>query len=260
MKSKSEFLRFIKILNRDLKRHHPFLFQLQNLTEFVRLNLLKESEKNFVEIVKRVEEKFKSANNRIAFNFLKWLEENNFDKVSLATLSYSGTVLNCICEARDKISKVYVFRSCPKCEGDIMAMKLSEKNLKVFLVNDFGIDYIIDKVDFVVSGCDAVFKNGNVLNKAGTSAIFKLARIRGKETIILADSSKFVNKETLDKNLIKQMIELGKKGNYKTIDVIFEIITSEYITHYITEVGVFKNKRREEDEVIYSLSKMFNMW
>lgn len=260
VKSRSEFLRFIKALNRDLKKHHPFLFQLQNLTEFIRLNLLQGSERDFVEVVKRVESKFKNANDKIAFNFLMWLKENNFDKVSLATLSYSATVFNSIYEARDRISEVYVFRSCPKCEGDVMAMKLGEKDLKVFLVNDFGVDYIIDKVDFVISGCDAVFKNGNVLNKAGTSAVFKLARIQGKGTIVLADSLKFVNKEMLDKNLIKRMIEPGKKDKCETIDVIFETIASEYITHYITEVGIFRNKGKGGDEIVYNLSKMFSLW
>lgn len=259
-KSKKEFLRFIGNLKNDLKRYHPLLFQLQNLVEFVRLALMRGDKSEMLSTIKKVEERFKNASEKVAENFLIWLDENNFKKVSIATLSYSGTVLKCLSYAKDRISKVYVFRSCPRCEGDEMARKLVDEKFKVFLVNDFGADFVLNEVDLVVSGCDAIFKNGDVLNKAGTLTIFKIARMQGKDTIVLGDFSKFVNRKAIERKFFKQCFEIGKSGGVETVDVIFEIVSAKFIGYYITDAGILVNKYRSGNEIVYNLSEMFSLW
>ncbi|MFN3135493.1 MAG: hypothetical protein ACK44H_07990 [Candidatus Kryptonium sp.] len=264
-RNRNEFLLFLKALKRDLKRHHPLLFQLQNLVDII-LSLTKESIQrvssvkrgDMVKIIDDIEERFKKASEKVADNFLRWLEAKRLSKVSIATLSYSGTVLNAVWHVKNKVSRVYVFRSCPKCEGDKMAKKLSDLGFNVFLVNDFGLDHVLGMVDFVVSGCDAVFKNGDILNKAGTSSIFKIARLAEKETLVLCDFSKFVRMKPV-KNF-KESSAVEKKGNVKTVDVIFEVVGSDFITGYITDVGIFINKSKDRNELVYSLSEMFSLW
>lgn len=259
IKSRKEFLRFIWDLKNDLKKYHPLLFQLQSLTELIRLALLKGEEKRMFLIVSEIEERFKNASDKVSENFLRWLDENNFKKVSVATLSYSGTVFKCLSCAKDRISKVYVFRSCPRCEGDELTRKLSDKKFKVFLVNDFGVDFVLRDVDLVVSGCDAIFKNGNVLNKAGTLTVFKIARTYGKDTVILGDFSKFVRYKVNKEKLFKRCFEMGKRGGVKTLDIIFEIVSPEFIGYYITDAGILVNRYRGENEIFYNLSGMFGL-
>ena len=261
---KDDFLYFLKALKRDLKKHHPLLFQLQNLVDII-LTLAREStqrvgsakREDMFKVIKIVEERFKKASEKVADNFSRWLEANGLNKVSIATLSYSGTVLNAILHVKNKVSSVYVFRSCPKCEGDKMAKKLSDLGFNVFLVNDFGLDHVLGTVDLVVSGCDAVFENGDILNKAGTSPIFKIARLAGKETLVLCVFSKFVRMKPV-KNF-KEFFTVGKRGNLKTIDVIFEVVGSDLITGYITDGGIFINKNKSKNELVYNLSEMFSL-
>ncbi len=255
-RNRNEFLRFLKDLKGDLKKYHPLLFQLQNLIDIVQSTLTRRVD--IGETIVMIEKRFRMSNEKVASNFLEWLEARGLNKVSVATLSYSGTVFNAFLYAKDKISSVYIFRSCPKCEGDKMARKLQNKGFDVFLANDFALDYVLEKVEVVVSGCDAVFKNGNILNKAGTSAVFKIAKLAGKETLVLCDFSKFVRlKPTRN---FKQLFMMGKSGNVKTIDVVFEIVDSNLITGYITDVGIIVNRDRERSEVVYNLSKMFGLW
>ena len=46
---KDDFLYFLKALKRDLKKHHPLLFQLQNLVDII-LTLARESTKKEIKV------------------------------------------------------------------------------------------------------------------------------------------------------------------------------------------------------------------
>jgi len=259
VKSKEEFLDFLDNLKDGLKKHHPLLFQLHNLIDVVHKFALDHGVEDIYEGIKEIEDNFNSAGERIAENFLRWLKDGGYNKFSLATLSYSGTVLNSLVYVKEMISKVYVFRSCPGCEGEKMSRRIAGAGLDVFLVNDFALDYVLSDVDLVVSGCDAIFENGDILNKAGTSAIFKLARSIGKETVVLSDSLKIVREKVSYEKILSKSIKTGKAKNVKKVDLIFEIVNSGFICYYITDRGIYTKKDRGEGEIVYSLSEMFSL-
>lgn len=259
VKSKRDFLNFLADLKNGLERHHPLLFQLHNLVEIVSRLISNREVATVFDEIKRVEEDFSNAGDKIARNFSALLDEKGYDKFSLATLSYSGTLLNSLAHTKDKISKVYVFRSCPNCEGEKMARLIANLGLNVSLVNDFGLDYVLNEVDLVVSGCDAVFVNGDVLNKAGTSAIFKIAKSLGKETIVLFDFLKIVRREIAHEKFLSGAVKVKKHKKFEKIEVIFDIVSSEFISYYVTDFGIFSNKGIDKSEIIHPLSKMFSL-
>ncbi len=260
VKDKSEFLSFLKILKRDIKKHHPLLFQLHNLVDVIYKITVSRGVEHFLGELKTIEGNFKTAGDKIASNFLTWLNENGFYKFSVATLSYSGTVLNSLFYVGDRVSEVYIFRSCPNCEGEKMAKEASKRGLDVYLVNDFSLDYVLNNVDFIVSGCDAIFEGGHILNKAGTSAIFKLAKSVGKETVVLFDSFKIVREKFKREKILTQALNVEEKKGIKKIDLIFEIVLPEFISYYITDAGIFANKSKMKSEIFYPLSRMFSLW
>ncbi|CUT07357.1 hypothetical protein JGI9_00558, partial [Candidatus Kryptonium thompsonii] len=57
----------------------------------------------------------------------------------------------------------------------------------------------------------------------------------------------------------KEFFQVGKRGNLKTIDVIFEVVGSDLITGYITDGGIFINKNKSKNELVYNLSEMFSL-
>ncbi len=259
VESKQNFLEFLADLKKELEKHHPLLFQLHNLVEIISKSIADHESELVFDEIERIEKDFDEAGGKIAQNFLMLLSEKGYDKFSLATLSYSGTVLNSLAQVRRRISRVYVFHSCPNCEGEKMARLISNLGLNVSLVNDFGLDYVLGEVDLVVSGCDAVFRSGDVVNKAGTSAIFKIAKSFGKETVVLFDFLKIVRREIEHEKILSEAIRVKKWKKFEKIDLIFEMVRSEFISYYVADFGIFSNKARGKSEIVHPLSQMFGL-
>jgi translation initiation factor 2B subunit (eIF-2B alpha/beta/delta family) len=217
----------------ELRKHHPLLFQLRNLIDIVQgfSKEVRDKEEILSEILS-LRERFENSASMVAEGFRQFLSERG--KVSIATLSHSGTVFNSLVKARDFINEVYIFRSCPKCEGEKMGDLLFKSGFNVFVVNDFGLSYVVRKVDLVVSGCDAVFEDGSILNKAGTLPLFVLAKNFGKVSVVLADFLKFVNERVNFDEIFKDAVELKSKGKVKELNLLFEIVDGAFITHYVT--------------------------
>lgn len=218
----------------ELRKHHPLLFQLRNLIDIAQgfSKEVRDKEEILSEILS-LRERFENSSSMVAESFRQFLSERG--KVSIATLSHSGTVFNSLVKARDFINEVYIFRSCPKCEGEKMGDLLFKSGFNVFVVNDFGLSYVVKKVDLVVSGCDAVFEDGSILNKAGTLPLFVLAKNFGKVSVVLADFLKFVNERVNFDEIFKDAVELKSKGKVKELNLLFEIVDGAFITHYVSD-------------------------
>ncbi|PNH01379.1 Translation initiation factor eIF-2B subunit alpha, partial [Tetrabaena socialis] len=66
---------------------------------------------------------------------------------------------------------VVVTEGRPDGTGIAMAKKLDADSIPVTLVLDSGVGYIMDRVDMVLTGADAVVENGGIINKLGTYGI-----------------------------------------------------------------------------------------
>ncbi len=259
IKSEKEFSTFLKKLQNDLKDYHPLLFQLHNVVYLIQQSLKSGGIKVALTEIEKIEKGLKISAQKITENFLKWLNLKDIKKFSTATLSYSGTVLSVLKNVKSKINKIYIFRSCPNCEGEVMAEKIGKYGINVYLVNDFAVDYVLNDVDLVISGCDAIFEDGKILNKAGTSAVFKLAKLSGKETIVLADFLKITHLKFDYKKIARNLYTSKRKEKLTNLDLIFELVPAEFISNYITDFGIFTNKNLNLNEIVHPISKMFGL-
>ncbi len=239
--SVEDFYSLLNSIGDSLRRHHPLLFQLRNLVDTIRsFSRGVQDRDKILNGIRSLRVKFENSVSGIAENFKQFLSEKG--KVSIATLSHSGTVFNSLVKAGDFINEVYVFRSCPRCEGEKMASLLFKSGFNVFVVNDFGLGYVIRKVDLFVSGCDVVFENGAILNKAGTLPLFMLAKEFEKDRVVLADFLKFVRAEVDIDEILDKTVEVKNKDKIKSLNLIFELVDKNFVSFYITEAEIIANK------------------
>ena len=142
---------------------------------------------NSVDELKELKGEFLKAENRcveIAAERFKGVK-------SIATISYSKTVLSTIEKVRPE--RVYVSVSHPSREGEALARKLMEIGIETVVFEDAAYSYVMNDVDVVLMGADAVFDDFFV-NKIGSFPLALLAKYFGKDVYVLANRFKFLKK------------------------------------------------------------------
>ncbi len=107
------------------------------------------------------------------------------------TYSWSSTVYSAIVDSRSKIARVFCSEARPGLEGVRLARSLARRDVSVTLVTDAALMARLQDVDLVVVGADA-FIPGGFVNKVGTSALARLARLAGKPFFVVAETSKIL--------------------------------------------------------------------
>lgn len=79
-----------------------------------------------------------------------------------------------------------------------MASELAIAEIPVTLVLDAGVAYIMERVDMVMVGADAVVESGGVMNALGTYQVALVARALNKPVYVAAESYKFARMYPLD--------------------------------------------------------------
>ncbi|GLC48199.1 hypothetical protein PLESTB_000069900 [Pleodorina starrii] len=112
---------------------------------------------------------------------------------TVLTHGYSRVVLRLLQQAFSSGLQfsVIVTEGRPDGTGIIMAKKLDTENIPVTLVLDSCVAYIMDRVDMVLTGADAVVENGGIINKLGTYGIALAAQAASKPFYVAAESYKF---------------------------------------------------------------------
>lgn len=86
---------------------------------------------------------------------------------------------------------VVVAEGRPDGTGITMAKALDEMGIPVTLVLDSGVAYVMERVDMVLTGAEAVVENGGIVNKLGTYGIALAAKASSKPMYVAAESYKF---------------------------------------------------------------------
>lgn len=93
--------------------------------------------------------------------------------------------------AAGKQFRVIVTEGRPDETGLTMARVLEELRLPVTVVLDSGVGYIMERVDMVLVGAEAVVENGGVINKLGTNQLAIVAKAHNVPVYVTAESYKF---------------------------------------------------------------------
>ncbi|KAH9981317.1 hypothetical protein BGW80DRAFT_1269630 [Lactifluus volemus] len=128
---------------------------------------------------------FRSKIAELTLGFIK-------DDSVILTHSYSRVVIRALLHAhtRKRIS-VYVTEARPRGLGLKTYEILTTAGIPCTVVLDSAVAYVMDKVDFVLVGSEAVVESGGLINAVGSSQIAIIAKAQNKPFYALAESYKF---------------------------------------------------------------------
>jgi len=132
------------------------------------------------------------ARGRIARHFSAALDGRR--RSTVATYSYSSTVLRALIAARARLAVVLVAECHPGDEGRIAAQLLAHAGVPVEYTSDAAWLSMLTTSQMLVVGADAVLSHAFV-NKIGTRAAYLAAREAGVPVAVLSDSTKFLPEE-----------------------------------------------------------------
>jgi len=176
------------------------------------------------------------AKEKISKSFLQTLK----NKLNILVHGYSLTVLHSLIYAHNKglNFKVYITECRPDNSGELFASKLNDNGITNVLILDNSVGYVMENIDCVVVGADAVVENGGIINKIGTFTMAICAKCFKKPVYVLCESLKFL-----------RMFN-DKKYNEQ---ILADYTSPEFITLLFTDLGIF-TPSAVSDELI----QMFN--
>jgi ribose 1,5-bisphosphate isomerase len=168
---------------------------------------------------------------------------------TLLTHCNSQAAIEIIKTAWDQKKKVKVFatETRPRFQGRETAKILSDKGIPITMVVDSAVRYVMNEVDKVIVGADAVAANGAVVNKIGTSTIALVAKEARTPFFVATETYKFdpdttlgevVTIEERDPSEVISKRDMRKLKNVKVFNPAFDVTPPEYIDFIITEKGI----------------------
>jgi len=115
------------------------------------------------------------------------------DEAVILTHSYSRVVMHALLYAnkRRRIS-VFVTEARPRGLGVRTYEALSAAGIPCALVLDSAVAYVMDKIDLVLVGSEAVVESGGLINAVGSYQMSIVAKAANKPVYALAESYKFL--------------------------------------------------------------------
>ncbi|WVR03967.1 hypothetical protein IAU60_000966 [Kwoniella sp. DSM 27419] len=116
------------------------------------------------------------------------------DDCVILTHSYSRTVIQTILRAhkQHKRIRVYVTEARPGCLGMKTHQVLLANGIPCTVVLDSAVGYIMERVDMVLVGSEAVVESGGLVSSVGTYQVALVAKAMQKPFYALAESYKFL--------------------------------------------------------------------
>ncbi|KAF8077975.1 hypothetical protein FPV67DRAFT_1557404 [Lyophyllum atratum] len=110
----------------------------------------------------------------------------------ILTHSYSRVVMKTLLLAHEKKRiSVFVTEARPRGLGIKTAEALTAAGIPSTVILDSAVAYVMEKVDFVLVGSEAVVESGGLINAVGSNQIAIIAKAANKPFYALAESYKF---------------------------------------------------------------------
>ncbi len=158
---------------------------------------------------------------------------------SILTHSYSSSVAAVLEKIGEAGARIIVTESRPGLEGVRLAERLANKGIEVYLVVDAAAAYVLEDVEAVAVGCDALLEDASFLNKIGTRMLALASRELNRPFYVVSDLWKAaVYGVEVEEHDPKEVY--SGESNVNALNPYFEITPSNLATGYITEKGVLK--------------------
>ena len=165
----------------------------------------------------------------------------------ILTHCHSTSVINSLILAKKqgKKFKVYNTEARPKYQGHDTAKELAKHKIDITMSVDSNIGNLINIVNKVFVGADAVDRNGNLANKVGSRLIAEVARNR-KNVMFYSFTELYKydkrRKIKVEQRDITEVVDIKKFKGVKILNPAFDIVPFKNIDGIITEIGLLKPK------------------
>ncbi len=159
---------------------------------------------------------------------------------------HSSTVIGILKQAKKegKRFKVICTETRPWHQGFISAKQLSEAGIETELIVDSAAMQVMNEVDLVLTGADAVTSDKKLINKIGTAGIALIAKSHKVPMYAAAQKLKFTDKKSsqivLEERDVNEILEGEKMPKVNARNVVFDVTPLKELSGIITEDGIKK--------------------
>jgi ribose 1,5-bisphosphate isomerase len=147
---------------------------------------------------------------------------------TVMTYSASATVREAIGHAEP--ARVVCTVTEPHGEGRGLAEELAAEGVTVELVADEDAAHAVTTVDLLLLGADSVFRDGSLVNKAGTDALAEAANDAGVRVVVACETFKLTPFVASAESPWAERVEGDDQ---------FDLVPAHRIDRYVTEEGAF---------------------
>jgi len=177
------------------------------------------------------------AANKLVLNIVK-------DDSVIFTHCHSSSVIDSLIYAKNHGKRFSVLNTetRPLLQGRKTSRELAKRGINVVTMVDSAARLEIKKADMMIIGCDAILRDGSVVNKIGSGMFAEIAHNAGKKVYIITDSWKFSPKPVKIEERNFQEIWKTSLKHLKIENPAFEKVDAKDITAIISELGILKPK------------------
>ena len=131
---------------------------------------------------------------------------------------------------------VYVTESMPDQQGLETKEILEQHNISCKVILDSSVGFIMERVDMVLLGAEAVVESGGIINKIGTFQMAVTAKAMNKPVYVAAESFKFLREYPLKQTEVSNKFKYFKdcEDGHPAVDYT----PPSYIALLLTDLGV----------------------
>eukprot|EP00792_Barthelona_sp_PAP020_P005693 TRINITY_DN2757_c0_g1_i1.p1 TRINITY_DN2757_c0_g1~~TRINITY_DN2757_c0_g1_i1.p1 ORF type:complete len:309 (-),score=63.89 TRINITY_DN2757_c0_g1_i1:470-1396(-) len=171
---------------------------------------------------------------KLAKNFIN-------DNHCVLTIGFSRVVMELLID-RSKFASfsVLVPESRPKNNGNEFLEKAkieSGRRLDISLICDSAVAFVLNRVDCVIVGAEAVCESGGIINQVGTYQLALCCKQLNVPFYVAAESYKFLRSFPLSQQDVPQKGSMGLPFS-ETEKYLFDYTPPEFITLIFTDLGV----------------------
>jgi len=137
--------------------------------------------------------------------------------------------------------EVYCLESSPTGEGKVLAESLVRKGITTYLTGDAAMASVLQQVTFALVGATRIYEDAFV-NKMGTLPLAMIARSLQLPFYLACETDKILRESEYAVRFYQNdpdEIYIPKNKKLDILNLYYESISSDYITKFITEDGVF---------------------
>ena len=167
------------------------------------------------------------------------------DGSTVLTHCHSSSVTRTLSKAKSQGKDFHVFctETRPRFQGRITARELTELGVETTMIVDSAVRFIMNDIDLVLVGADAITSEGNVINKIGTSLVALSAKEARTPFYVASELLKFDSETVYGEYTVIEERD-GREIWDEPPEVLrlrnpaFDITRREFIHGIICEAGI----------------------